>query len=105
MLTIHPYFQQHGAGQDSQSNALTPFHQLNSKQKAAVAPAYDLEGKIPAVRKAHDDLSEAFCALAVAHQEHHLQGRQAPPTVSLSCRLADQRLLAAEARLHRPTSS
>ena len=69
------------AGQDTQANALTPLHQLNSKQQAAVAQAYDLVPKLPAVRKAHDEISEAFCALAAAHQEHWLQGKQAPPQV------------------------
>ena len=69
------------AGQDNQANALTPLHQLNGKQQAAVAQAYDLVPKLPAVRKAHDEISEAFCGLAAAHQEHWLQGKQAPPQV------------------------
>ena len=46
-----------------------------------MAQAYDLVPKLPAVRKAHDEISEAFCALAAAHQEHWLQGKQAPPQV------------------------
>ena len=88
------------AGQDNQANALTPLHQLNGKQQAAVAQAYDLVPKLPAVRKAHDEISEAFCGLAAAHQEHWLQGKQAPPQVCYDAR--PRMLMSADAGLRPP---